>query len=240
MLAAGQASRAPSEGAMTEQRDPYDQPPYPGVPYGSEQYPAGPYAAPQYPAAPYAPAQHPAAPYAPAQHPAAPFGQPAGYGPLPGSRPAKPGGVVTAAVLGFVWGALGVLVTLVFVLAGVGGNSLAEALDGTADARVGARFLTGVAVFLALLALAWTVVMVWGGVLAVSGRSRVLLLVGGSVSIAVTGLYFVVVVANAADAGAGPVTVTFLLLAVSVLIVVLLCTRSASRFFAACRTLRAG
>jgi hypothetical protein len=237
---------------MTEQRDPYDQPPYPGVPYGSDQYPAAPYAAPQHPAGPYAapqypappqyPAapQYPAGPYAPPQHPAAPYGQPAGYGPPPGSRPAKPGGVVTAAVLGFVWGALGVLVTFVFVLAGVGGNSLAEALDGTAGAQVGARFLTGVAVFLALLALAWTVVMVWGGVLAVSGRSRVLLLVGGSVSIAVTGLYFVVVVANAADAGAGPVTVTFLLLAVSVLIVVLLCTRSASRFFAACRTLRAG
>jgi hypothetical protein len=32
----------------------------------------------------------------------------------------------------------------------------------------------------------------------------------------------------------------FLLLAVSVLIVVLLCTRAASRFFAACRALRAG
>jgi hypothetical protein len=227
---------------MSEQRDPYDQPPYPAGSWGAPQQPAGPYDAPQHPAAP----MYPAGPYAAPQYPAGPeypgpsYGQPAGYGPLPGSRPAKPGSVVTAAVLGFVWAALGVLVTFVFVLAGVGGSSIVAALDsGTADARVGARFVTGVAVVLALLALAWTVVMVWGGVLAVNGRSRVLLIVGGSIAIAVTGLYFVVVLSNAGDAGAGPVTVMFLLLAVSVLIVVLLCTRAASRFFAACRALRA-
>jgi hypothetical protein len=208
---------------MSEQRDPYGQPypqPEAGQPrYGQPEY--GQYAQPQYVAAPYGQ-------------------QPAGYAPVPGSRPAKPGSVVTAAVLGFVWGAIGVLVTLGFVIAGVGGSSLVAALATNSDeAEVGARFVTGVAVFFALLALAWTVLMIWGGILALTGRSRVLLIVGGSLAIAATGLYFVVVLANASQAGVGGITVTFLLLAVSVLIVVLLCLRAAGRFFAAHRALRA-
>jgi len=94
-------------------------------------------------------------------------------------------------------------------------------------------------VFLAVLALLWTVSMIWGGILALTGRSRVLLIVGGSVAIAATGLYFFVALANASEAGAGGITVTLLLLAVSILIVVLLCLRAAGRFFAAHRALRA-
>ena len=35
-----------------------------------------------------------------------------------------------------------------------------------------------------IIALAWTVTMVWGAVLAISGRSRVMLLVGGSIAVA--------------------------------------------------------
>jgi hypothetical protein len=207
---------------MSEQPDPYGQPyPQPGTGqpgYGQPEY--GQYAQPQYAAAPYGQ-------------------QLAGHPPVPGSRPAKPGSVVTAAVLGFVWGAIGVLVTLGFVIAGVGGSSLVESFATTSDeAKAGARFVTGVAVFLALLALAWTVLMIWGGILALTGRSRVLLIVGGSLAIAATGLYFLVVLANASQVGAGGVTVTFLLLAVSILIVVLLCLRAAGRFFAAHRALR--
>ena len=214
---------------MSEQRDPYGQPyPQPGAGqprYGQPEY--GQYATPQYVAAPHG------------QQPTG-SGPVPGYAHAPGSRPAKPGSVVTAAVLGFVWGAIGVLVTLGFVIAGVGGSSIVEALATTSDeAQVGARFVTGVAVFFALLALAWTVLMIWGGILALTGRSRVLLIVGGSLAIAATGLYFLVVLANASQIGAGGITVTFLLVAVSVLIVVLLCLRAAGRFFAAHRALRA-
>src|SRR3954469_14792604 len=210
---------------MSEQRDPYGQPehvqPGPGLPqYGASQYGVPRYEVPQYAAVPY--------------------GQPPSYVPAPGSRPAKPGSVVTAAVLGFVWGAIGVLVTFLFVIAGIGGRSLVAAFaTGSDDAELGTRFVTGVAVFPAPLALRWTVSMIWGGILALTGRSRVLLIVGGSVAIAATGLYFFVALANASEAGAGGITVTLLLLAVSILIVVLLCLRAAGRFFAAHRALRA-
>jgi hypothetical protein len=180
-------------------------------------------------------------PYGGQQYTAVPYGQQlTGYGPVPGSRPAKPGSIVTAAVLGFVWGALGVLVTFGFVIAAVGGRAFVAAVAGNTDeAALGARLVTGVAAVLALLALAWTVVMIWGGVLALTGRSRVLLIVGGSIAIAGTGLYCFVALANADQAGVGGVTVTLLLLAVSVLIVVLLVTRAAARFFATHRALRA-
>ena len=43
---------------------------------------------------------------------------------------------------------------------------------------------------LGLLALAWTIVMIWGSVRALSGRSRVLLIVGGSIAIFTTGISF--------------------------------------------------
>jgi len=210
---------------MSEQRDPYGQPehvqPGPGLPqYGASQYGVPRYEVPRYAAAPY--------------------GQPPSYVPAPGSRPAKPGSVVTAAVLGFVWGAIGVLVTFLFVIAGIGGRSLVDSFagGGGGEAELGARFVTGVAVFFAVLALLWTVSMIWGGILALTGRSRVLLIVGGSVAVAATGLYFVVALANASAAGTAGVTVTLLLLAVSILIVVLLCLRAAGQFFAAHRALR--
>ena len=96
---------------------------------------------------------------------------------------------MTAAVLGFIWGALGVLVTVFFLVIGAvaAGNA-----DDAEDLVPGFGDFLGVAagVFLTMgaLALAWTVVMFWGSAWALSGRSRVLLIVGGSIAIAFTGL----------------------------------------------------
>ena len=212
----------------------HPQPPHPVTPWGQPEPPADRQPSPgwspgnapgSYAASPYAPNPYAPNPYAPGPY-------------APGSRPAKPGGVVTAAVLGFVWGALGVLVTAGFVVVGVTGGSFVDDLVVSSGEPDLARVVTGVLVVAGLLALAWTVVMVWGAALALKGRSRVPLIVGGSVSIAVTGLYAVAALADAAEAGAGVVLVPVLLLVVSLLVVVLPCTRSATRFFAIHRALR--
>ena len=248
---------------MSEQQEPHGalphgqshpQPPYPVTPWGQSgppadrqlspgwspgndpgSYAAGPYAPTPYVPGPYAPGPYAPGPYAPGPYASGPY-VPSPY--VPGSRPAKPGGVVTAAVLGFVWGALGVLVTAGFVVVGVTGGSFVDDLAVSSGEPDLARVVTGVLVVAALLALAWTVVMVWGAALALKGRSRVPLIVGGSVSIAVTGLYAVAALADASEAGAGAVLVSLLLLVVSLLVVVLPCTRSATRFFATHRALR--
>jgi hypothetical protein len=208
---------------MTEQpNDPYGQP----QPYGQPSYGQQP----QYPAAPYG--QQQPMPYGPS-------GTPQPYGPYSGGRPAKPGGVVTAAVFGFIFGALGVLSTIGLIAGGAVGASFFNALAGdTEGSRAGARFFTGVFVALGLLALAWTVLMIWGSVNALIGRSRVLLIIGGSIAIATTALYFFVALANISDAGAGPVIFGLIFVVVSILIVVLVANRAASQFFAAHRALR--
>ncbi len=155
-----------------------------------------------------------------------------GYGAATG----RPGGVVTAAVLGFIWGALGVLVTVGFLIGGAvfGGSSdeADEALPGLGGAFGAAA---GIMLFFGALALAWTVVMIWGSVWALTGRSRVLLLVGGSIAIACTGLMFVGGIASVQDEGGGGVVLGLIGLVVSILIVVLLSTAQAAAFFAAGR-----
>ncbi|MPQ97326.1 hypothetical protein GB931_05175 [Modestobacter sp. I12A-02628] len=160
----------------------------------------------------------------------APYGQ-SPYGPLP----AKPAGVVTAAVFGFVFGALGVLVTVFsFIGAAFIGGASGEfddipGLNGLTDG------VTAVLVLFAFMALAWTVVMIWGSVRALNGRSRVLLLVGGSISIAATGLGLL---GSFDDPTTGGVLFSLLFFAMAVAIVVLLCLGSAARFYAAHRAHR--
>jgi hypothetical protein len=225
---------------MTEhQNDPYgqqphgQQPQYGQQPYGQQpQYGQQPeYGQPQY-----------------GQQPA-PYGQQYGaqnypqnyaqYGPGVGGRPDRPGGVMTAAVLGFIWGALGVLVTIGFIVGGAffGGsaNDADNAIPGLGSAFGAAA---GVLFVFGLLALAWTVVMIWGSVWAVKGRSRVLLIVGGSISIATTAIYFFAAIGNASDAGAGSVILSLVLLIGSILIVVLLSNGAAAQYFGASRAQR--
>ena len=135
----------------------YGQPQY-GQQYGQPQY-----GQPSYPA--QYPQQWGSPQYGQPPYGTAPYGG-APYGPPP--QPARPGTVITAAVLGLVLGALGLLATVGLLVGGALIDDLAAALDES-DPSLGsgvANDVRAVLLLLALLALAWTVVMVWGSVLA--------------------------------------------------------------------------
>jgi hypothetical protein len=152
--------------------------------------------------------------------------------------PARPGGVTTAAIFGFIYGALGVLATIALVFLGAAASGAAGGSDeeipglGTVTGAVG-----GVLLAVGLIALAWTVVMIWGSVWALSGRSRVLLLVGGSIAVAVTLFGFLASLTDDTTTGGGVVLQLVLLLA-AIAIVVLLSMRPAAQFYAAHRARR--
>lgn len=162
-----------------------------------------------------------------------PYGAVGGYGQV--AVPSRPGGVVASSVIGFVWGALGVIVTALFFLVGAAGGSLLNSLVN--DNSVGRAF-TGAFVFLGVLALAWTVVMFWGSAWALSGRSRVMLLVDGSIAIAVTAFMFFGSLGG--NSSAGGIVLALVLFAGSILIVALLSRKDAAAFFAAHRMRRVG
>jgi hypothetical protein len=214
----------------------YDQPPY-----GQSGYAQPTYGQPGYGQPPYGQSGYGQPPYG---QPG--YGQPTyGYGqpPYVPDLPARPGTVITAAVLGLVLGALGLLVTVFCLAFGTAIDNLADVLgDPTLDpadvddARV-ALVLVGV------LALAWTVVMVWGSVLALRGRSRVLLIVGASIAVAATGLVllvgFIGVVSEPGQDGATQgILVLLALFLVPLATLVLVCLRSTGQFFAAHRQRR--
>ena len=209
-----------------QQQPPYGQPPQYGQQYGQ---PAS------YGQQPYGEAQYgQPSPYGQQ------YGQPGGYGQYGQSAvPAKPGGVVTAAVLGFVYGAFGVLVSLVLIVGAAafsgGGAGIDEEIPGLGAA---AGVVSGVLIVVGVLLLAWTVLMIWGSVWALTGRSRVLLLVGGSISLAFTLFGLLGNLADSANAGAGGVFWSLLFVLGALAIVVLLSLRSAASFFAAHRARR--
>jgi hypothetical protein len=211
--------------------------------YGQGSYDQGSYDQGSYGQGPYGQAAYGQPPY---QQPAG-YAQPYGYGP---AAPAKPGAVITSAVFGFIFGALGVLVSgalIIFgsVLAGAGSGArglddevpgLGSFLGGALGAAVGAVVVVGV------LALAWTVITIWGAVWALSGRSRVLLIVAGSISIATTGFGLVGNLSNLGNgygsSSGGSVVTSLVFFGGAVAIVVLLCLRQSAEFFAAHRALR--
>jgi hypothetical protein len=204
------------------QQPPYGQPPAYGQPeYGQQQ----PYAAP----APYD-AQY-------GQQPA--YGQP-GYGQYGMSAvPAKPPHVIIAAVLGFIFGALGVLVSLFSIVVG----AVASGSAGSADEQIPglgavAGAVGGVLIVVGLLALAWTVVMIWGSVWALRGRSRVMLLVAGSIALAFSLIGFFGSVGDSGSSSGGGIVFNLLLLVAALAIVVLLCLPPSAQFFAAHRARR--
>jgi hypothetical protein len=178
------------------------------------------------------------------QYQPSPYGQygtpqPAGYGYGYGQPPAvaRPGGVVTAAVLGLVLGAFGVLVSLFLVIFGAvaagGASGLDDEIPGF-GAVSGA--VAGVLLAIGLLAVAWTVVMIWGSVWALTGRSRVMLIVAGSIATALTG---VMLIGSLSDGDGGGIVFALLLFAASVATVVLPSLSSAAQFYAAHRQRRA-
>jgi hypothetical protein len=215
-----QYGQSPSYG-QTEQYGQYGQPPRYGQPpqYGGYGQPA------QY-----------------GQYQPSPYGQygtqqPAGYGYGQPPPVARPGGVITAAVLGMVLGAFGVLVSLLFVIVGAVAAGGASGLDDEIPGfgAVGGA-VAGVLLAFGLLAVAWTVLMIWGAVWALTGRSRVMLIVAGSIATAVTG---VMLIGSLSDGDGGGIVFALLLFAASVATVVLPSLPSAAQFYAAHRQRRA-
>jgi len=167
------------------------------------------------------------------------YGQPAAYGQYGTSAtPAKPPHVITAAVLGFVFGAFGVLVSLAAIIFGAAASGAGDSVDdeipgfGAVAGAVG-----GALIVFGVIALAWTVVMIWGSVWALSGRSRVMLLVGGSIALALTLIGFLGSLGDDTTGGGG-IVFNLLLLLAAVAIVVLLSLKPSADFFAAHRARR--
>jgi hypothetical protein len=223
------------QGPSYGQVPPYGQPPYGQPSSGQPQYGQPQYGQPQYGQPQYGQPQYGQPPY----------GQPP-YGQV---QPARPGTVITAAVLGLVHGALGLLVTVSLLAGGAVIDDLVAAVaesDPSVNAQVAAsdiRDVRAVLIACAVLALAWTVVMVWGSVLALRGRSRVLLLVGASIAVATSGLVFLVgligVAAGPDQPGqTGGVLFLLVLFLATLAMLILLCLRSARQFFAAHRQRR--
>jgi hypothetical protein len=186
----------------------------------------------------------------PAPYGAIPYGAGYGQGPYGAAQPARPGTVITAAVLGLVHAALGLLATVVLLAGGALIDDLVDAVaesDPRVDAQANASDIDSARaalVVLAVLALAWTVVMAWGSVLALRGRSRVLLIVGASIAVATSGLFLLVGLATAASGPDQPgetglVLALLVLVLAAIVMLVLLCLRSAGQFFAAHRQRRA-
>ncbi len=147
---------------------------------------------------------------------------------------------MTAAVLGFVLAAVGVLISLVTIFAGAFATSassgdLEDELPGFGSV---AGAIGGVLLVFGLLALVWTVIMIWGSVWALTGRSRVLLLVGGSIALVLTLIGLIGNLADAATAGVGGIITSLLFFLAALAIVVLLSMKPAAAFFAAHRARR--
>ncbi len=237
----------------------YGQPPVygtgqPGQPYGGQQdQPYG-----------YGQGYEPSQLQGPSGYPQ--YGQQGGYGQYPAQPqyggygqygqygqtavPARPTPVVVAAVLGFVFSALGGLMGLGLLLGGALVATVMEdlvasdpALSDVDPSELGE--VTDVAQWAAigfgLLALLWTALMVWGSVRALTGRSRVLLLVGGAIAVAVTALLLLVVLLELSTGEVGGAEVLFFLLffLAALAIVVLLSLRAAAQYYAAHRARRA-
>ena len=235
-------------------QNPYGQHPYGQAPYGQDPYAQNPYDSNAYGQNPYGQPAYGPNPYGPNPYGQNPYGQnPYGqdpYGPYGTAQPARPGTVITAAVLGLVHGALGLLVTVACLAGGAVMDDLVDAIAdtdptvATTEVSTAVDSLRAVLVVVALLALAWTVVMVWGSVLALRGRSRVLLLVGSSIAVAATGLFFLFALVGVAsgpeqDGQAGGVLFLLLFFLAALAMLVLLCLRSAAQYFAVHRRRRA-
>jgi hypothetical protein len=231
-------SEPPAPGAPQYGTGPAEPYGTPAQPYGAPRYGRPEYGAQQYGTQPFVPPPYGQPFQAPAAYgdqygqPQPAYGPPPAYGRYGSAQPATPGTVVTAAVLGFVFGALGVIVALLTLVAG---SALSE-IFGTGTGTD--NMADEVFVFLAALALligGWTVVTVWGAVWALTGRSRVLLIVGGSIAITVCLFAFPAGLGDSAGPGAGGVVWSALLLVAAVAMVVLLSVKPSADFFAAHR-----
>ena len=231
----------------------YGQPPQ----YGSGGQQGQPYGGHQYQPSPYGQGQ----PQVQSGYPQ--YGQLGGYGQYPPQGqygqyglygqtavPARPTPVVVAAVLGFVFSAFGALMTVGLLLGGALLGTVLEdvvasdpTLSDVDPSELGevTDFALLFGIGFGVLALVWTALMIWGSVRALTGRSRVLLLVGGAIAVAVTGLFLLAVLSEVAagEVGGGEVVFSLLVFLAALAIVVLLCLRPAAQFYAAHRARRA-
>jgi hypothetical protein len=241
-------------GAGTYGQQPYPQPGsgYPSYgqepgPYGQQQYPQpGPYGQQQYPQQQYGQQQYGQQQYgqqqygqtAPYGHAAPAYGQ--GY-PQPYAQPGadrRPGGVLTAAILGLLFGAFGTVISVFAIVVGAvatgaSGNTDVPGLGSVFGAIGGAILVVG------LLALAWTVVMIWGSVWAITGRSRVMLLVGGSIALAFTLAGLIGNLSDSSSSSGSSIVWSLLFFLAALAVVILLSLKNAGAFFAARRAQRA-
>jgi hypothetical protein len=221
-----------------------------GSQYGQQQYGQPPYGQQQYGQPPYGQQPYYGQPGYGGQYGQPAYGAPSGYGQYGFSAvPSRPAHVIVPAVLGFIFAAFGVLATLGVFLGGAAVVGMAGSFDtGTNNPFAGdlagdaAATFGIVLVVVGLLCLVWTVLMVWGSVWALTGRSRVLLLVGGSIASLVT---FIGVLASVLDTTstvgseyAFGIVFTLVFFLAALAIVVPLCLRPATQFFAAHRARR--
>jgi hypothetical protein len=217
-------------GQQYGQHPPYGQQPQYGrpAPYGQPSYSQQP----AYGQQPYGQQYGQQPPYGQQQ-----YGQPSPYG-RPGSPgvPARPAPVVIAAVLGLVLGALGLLTTVVVLVGGTSFVQLGDEFSSEFSSEEQAAATAGIILF-GVLAAVYTVLMIGGAVLALTGRTRVLLLVGGALSIAFTALLFL---GSLIEGDAVGILLALALLAATIAVVVLLSVRRSADFYAAHRYRRSG
>ena len=163
------------------------------------------------------------------------YGQQSGY-PQPygfggGPAPVRPAVVTTAAVLGFI---LGALATAAAIFAFVGRSAVVGQDDGGTGL---AGALSGNFLVFALIALTIAVLLIWGSVLAITGRSRVLLIVGAALLAALGLISFFGSIGNDAT-DTGGIIGQLVGLAAALLILVFLSLAPAARYFAAHRDRR--
>ncbi len=157
--------------------------------------------------------------------------QPYGYGYGGGASPQRPGAVTAAAVLGFILGAFAVIAAIVLFAGG-------SFLTGVDDGGTGiAGAILGVLIVIGLLVVSIAVMLIWGAVLALSGRSRVLLIVAASL---VAGLGLIGFFGSLGDPGTdtGGIVSQLIGLVIAGLIIVLLSLDPATQYFAAHRARR--
>ena len=233
----GQPAQPPQPGASPP---PYGAPQHGGPQYGAPQYGVPQYGeqygAPQYGAPQYGGPQYGAPQYGAPQYGASQYGaSPSPYGaPQYGGYPApavggydvarRPGTVTAAAVIGFVFGGL----LIVFCLLGLIGLA---ATSDTIRNRYGSGLLAVTFVIL-LVRLAMGGLYIWGGVRALRGQGRTMLIVVSAIELALALIGLVVRVGGTSSTGLVGVIIDLLFVA-PILILILL--PASGNFFAARR-----
>lgn len=170
----------PQQGSFPPPQQPYQQAPYQQTPYQQPGQYQQPYAQPgQYPPpnpyGQYPPGNYQGAPYGPP-----PYGQPQGSG--------RPGMVTAAAVLAFVWGGFGIFYGLVFGLIGSLFSTVSTSVCNDSridlDTAEACSSLGGLGTFILIATIATVVIailMIWGGVVALSGKNAQILVIACAV-----------------------------------------------------------